>query len=144
MTDRGFTLIELVAVSVLVFGVASVAGTIAVNARSADRGSQRYSQQLHDARRALASLESDLRAASAFRATRDGVELTVSGRLVHWRAFGTKLERNGHTLARAIASLQVERVDHVFQIVLELATGPRDNSRPAPVIVSAVAARRHR
>lgn len=115
---RGFTLIEITVVLLLVAGVAGISSGMIWTLRESERRTREYTEDIHGLRRAVRAIETDLRA------DRGDTCRLIDGTLM----------RGERVLARRIGRFEIERKDGLW--IASIGLMPRKESGRArrPVI----------
>ena len=111
---RGFTLMELAIVLVLIAGVTGISSGVVVTLRRSERLTRAYTDDINGLRRAVRTIEADLRADRG-----DACRLDDSGNLL----------RGDFVLARRIERFEVERAGELW--VARIGMMPRSETGAA-------------
>ncbi|MHC4933111.1 MAG: PulJ/GspJ family protein [Planctomycetota bacterium] len=128
--EAGWTLLELMAVLTVLTAAALAIGGVTEGIRREDRISAAYTRDVRGLRRALQTVEADLREA------REMTGHTIDG--IPYRLEGDRLLRNGHELAGNIAHFAIVRAGDRATVRIVLRRRSDQPSRREGVITSCV------
>jgi prepilin-type N-terminal cleavage/methylation domain-containing protein len=107
MSQRGFTVYELMVSLVLVGVLSGLCATIAASARETERMGRAYAEDLRHLRDAADTLAATVRGARSV--TWDGTDLHVDG--TAWNVADGALRRDGEVVVRGLSRLEAARIE---------------------------------